>query len=230
MSSATDPYLEWNAAYVLGSLTPSERREYEQHLAGCQACSRAVTSMAGMAGILASVPADSAFALLENESAATAGRDAPAALLPKLLRAAQRHRLRTRITMGALVAACAAMVFALSWPLIDDEQPPEPKRIALTQTVPSPITADVALLPQSWGTQIEGTCRYAKPSTSDGVARSYAMYITTKNGTSTEIASWTVSPGAELPFTAMTRVPADQISSVDIRLVDKNLVLLQTTF
>ena len=30
--SAADRYSEWDAAYVLGALSPDERAEYEQHL------------------------------------------------------------------------------------------------------------------------------------------------------------------------------------------------------
>ena len=33
-----DPYREWDAAYVLGALSPRDRRAFEQHLATCPAC------------------------------------------------------------------------------------------------------------------------------------------------------------------------------------------------
>ncbi len=230
MSTATDPYLEWNAAYVLGSLPPSERREYEQHLAKCLNCTRSVSSLAGMAGILASVPSESAFALLESDSASSEQKDTPAGMLPKLLRAAIRQRRRTRIGVAVLVAAVAATVVAIPLLIVRDVPVSEPHRIALSQTIPSPITADVALIPESWGTRIDGVCRYARPADGKGVPFDYAIYITTRDGISTEIASWTASPGSELPFTAMTRVPAGEISSIDIRLVNNGLVLLKTTY
>ena len=53
VQSDPDRYLEWDGAYVLGALSSSERREYEQHLAGCAACQRAVSEFAGMPGLLA---------------------------------------------------------------------------------------------------------------------------------------------------------------------------------
>lgn len=233
MSAATDPYLEWNAAYVLGSLPPSERREYEQHVAECQTCARAVASLAGMAGILATVPSDSAFALLDDTAASPGPAEKPS-LLPKLLRAAQRQRRRARVRVAVLVTAVAVVVAAITLvlpSLITKEAPVSPpNRFAMTQTIPSPITADAALIRESWGTRIEGTCRYERPATGPGKPWDYAMYITTKDGASTEIASWTAEPGSEMSFTATTRVPVDQISSIDIRLVGKDLVLLQTTF
>ena len=33
-----DPYAEWDAAYVLGALSPAERLEFEGHLSGCGRC------------------------------------------------------------------------------------------------------------------------------------------------------------------------------------------------
>ena len=43
-----DPYREWDAAYVLGALSPRDRRAFEQHLATCAACREAVAELAGM--------------------------------------------------------------------------------------------------------------------------------------------------------------------------------------
>ena len=37
-----DRYAEWDSAYVLGALSPSDRRSYERHLAECDACRAAV--------------------------------------------------------------------------------------------------------------------------------------------------------------------------------------------
>jgi len=37
-----DRYVTWDAAYVLGSLTSNERREYEAHLETCERCRAAV--------------------------------------------------------------------------------------------------------------------------------------------------------------------------------------------
>ncbi|MCZ2263463.1 anti-sigma factor family protein, partial [Isoptericola sp. QY 916] len=62
MTAPTDPYREWDAAYVLGALSPADRRDYEEHLAGCDACRAAVAELAGLPGLLASVPAEHALA------------------------------------------------------------------------------------------------------------------------------------------------------------------------
>ena len=38
VGESSDPYEMWDAAYVLGSLSSSERRQYETHLSGCKRC------------------------------------------------------------------------------------------------------------------------------------------------------------------------------------------------
>ena len=45
-----------DAVYVLGSLSPAARAEYERHLPGCEECSRAVRELAGLPGLLSKVP------------------------------------------------------------------------------------------------------------------------------------------------------------------------------
>ncbi|MCO4254487.1 zf-HC2 domain-containing protein [Pseudarthrobacter cellobiosi] len=51
--NVTDKYRQWAPVYVLGSLIPSERREYELHLAGCSNCAAAVTEIAWLPDLLA---------------------------------------------------------------------------------------------------------------------------------------------------------------------------------
>ena len=40
-----DRYATWDAAYVLGALSSSDRREYEAHLEGCERCRAAVAEV-----------------------------------------------------------------------------------------------------------------------------------------------------------------------------------------
>jgi anti-sigma factor RsiW len=76
-----------DAAYVLGSLSPAERKEFESHLPGCETCSLAVRNLAGLPGLLGRLDAD-VFDGPEIEPV-------PETLLPRLGRAVRRqqHRL-----------------------------------------------------------------------------------------------------------------------------------------
>ena len=48
-----DRYLTWDAAYVLGSLSSAERREFETHLETCARCRAAVAELSGVPALLA---------------------------------------------------------------------------------------------------------------------------------------------------------------------------------
>jgi hypothetical protein len=54
--------------------------------------------------------------------------------------------------------------------------------------------------------------------------------VVSRHATTARVASWTALSGLELQFAVMTRFPVGQIGSIDIRLVEKDLVLLRTTF
>ena len=42
MSDDHARFAEWDAAYVIGALSPADRREFEAHLDSCERCMRAV--------------------------------------------------------------------------------------------------------------------------------------------------------------------------------------------
>src|SRR5674476_1672482 len=42
----TDEFTLYDAAYVLGALSPADRREFEDHLKGCAACASSPTELA----------------------------------------------------------------------------------------------------------------------------------------------------------------------------------------
>lgn len=230
--TADDRYREWDAAYVMGSLAPAERREFEQHLAGCPECSAAVSALAGLSGPLAAVPREQAFALLDEGGSQHDG--GTPSVLPALTARAERERRRAR-WRTALVAAAAAVVafgvaLGVSFGLRSDDSPAGPSGLVAMQPVEqSPITADAKLVGGPWGTRIEAVCRYASRPGGDSDPHAYAMYVTDVRGRETQVASWTAAPGSALELTAMTRVPKEQIAEVDIRYVGKREVVLLTT-
>uniref|UniRef100_UPI002453FC5B anti-sigma factor n=1 Tax=Nocardia brasiliensis TaxID=37326 RepID=UPI002453FC5B len=98
MTDLADDYTTWDAPYVLGSLTRTERQEYEAHLAGCPACQAAVAELSGLPGMLAMVDQDTALALLEPTEVLAAEpvpvETSPPVprLLPRLAEAAEGRR------------------------------------------------------------------------------------------------------------------------------------------
>jgi hypothetical protein len=51
-------YAQWDAAYVLGSLSEMDRREFDAHLGECRACRDAVTGLSGMPALLSLLDRD----------------------------------------------------------------------------------------------------------------------------------------------------------------------------
>src|ERR1700722_1641887 len=93
-------YAMWDAAYVLGSLSASDRREFELHMAGCPQCREAVADLSGVPALLSQLDREEVAAI--DESARTTGSlpDAPAMspeLLPTLLGKVAWRRRRTPV-------------------------------------------------------------------------------------------------------------------------------------
>lgn len=230
MTSPADPYREWDVAYVLGSLSPSDRRAYERHLDECPTCERAVTGLAGMPGILSVVPAERAVALLDPPAPE---QGVPSALLPGLIRAARSAQRRGRVRMAAALVAAAAAGALLAIVLRPEatRPPVSAPAIALTQTVPSPVSAKVSLTEEPWGTRIDITCDYAVPTGGRlSPTFAYALYVADDRGTSTAVATWTAGPGTSMRPIATTDVPLSAITRIQIRLVPKDTVLLEVHF
>ena len=155
-----DQYRDWDAAYVLGSLSPQERHEFELHLADCPDCSAAVAELAGIPGILAALPAAEAFPL-----ATPSGTALPGTVLPGFAAKVRRRRLRNTALAAALAVGSAAaatgitLAVASPTPSVQIQQAGFPLRFSAV--VASPITAVGTVRSVGWGTQLDWTCTYA---------------------------------------------------------------------
>ncbi|WHT22713.1 hypothetical protein N8J89_17100 [Crossiella sp. CA-258035] len=110
MTPPADPYREWDAAYLLGALSHTERRDYEGHLHACRPCARAVAGFAGLPGLLATVAREQAAELLDP-----AGPAPPEALHAGLVRAARKARWARFGTTAGVVTAVLAGALLATW-------------------------------------------------------------------------------------------------------------------
>jgi hypothetical protein len=232
----SDPYRDWDAAYVLGALSVDERREYELHLGQCSACREQVSELAAMPGLLASVPVSQVVA------DPRAVQSTPPSVLPKLVAAARRQRRRAHVVLagaiagGIVVAAGVAASLALALPggVSTQVQPSVTSSadavVTMKTVVPSPLTADIHLIGESWGTRIDSHCSYSGKAYSNysGASQAYAMYVTNRSGHESQVASWLAGPGTTVEPVATTSLKVEDIAAVDIRAVATGQVLLKS--
>ncbi|WP_020387843.1 anti-sigma factor family protein [Kribbella catacumbae] len=219
----SDPYREWDAAYLLGALSASDRRAYEEHLRTCPDCSAEVASLAGVPGTLAVLPEDRALATITAP---------PPNLLPGLARTVQHHRRRKRYRLAAVVAGVAATA-AVAGVVVSGtlgQEEPTSDTVVLAQTVASKLTADARLVDEPWGTTIEISCRYEELATPSERARGYELYVTDESGKATLLASWTAAPGTTVKPATTTKLHRNQIKGLDIRGAESGRVLLAVSF
>ena len=210
-----DPFASWDAAYVLGALSPEERAAFEEHLENCPSCSRAVQQMAGMPGLLSRADLD-------------ANDEPPAELLPTLLRTAGRERRRRLLITGGGWAAAAAASIALVLVLVLGRAavavtPAATPLETMSSVNGSPLTGQVGLVGVAWGTKIELKCTYPEGFSDN---EPYVLVVHGRAQTGTEqIGSWKLVPGHTATMNASTNVAVDDIASVEVRSANEQVLV-----
>ncbi|MGH3676739.1 MAG: anti-sigma factor family protein [Mycobacterium sp.] len=228
-----DPYVMWDAAYVLGSLSGNERREFEEHLNTCPRCREAVAELSGMPALLAQIDAGDVAAL--DDPAAEPPPMRPEALDSLLEKVEWRRRRTRRLSTIALAAAAAVLAVALVlaiWPGIrgqGGEEQAMGSQMTMSKVAETPINATVTLTGFGWGTRIDMVCTYGDYASRGDVAeQDLAMVVVGRNGTESEIATWMGLNGATALPSGNTAMQKDQIQSVQLVESDTRTVLLQT--
>ncbi|HUH68397.1 MAG TPA: zf-HC2 domain-containing protein, partial [Mycobacterium sp.] len=74
-------YAMWDAAYVLGSLSAADRREFETHMTDCPRCREAVAEVSGMPALLSQLDRSEVAAINQDDQTFRAP-EVPTAVLP----------------------------------------------------------------------------------------------------------------------------------------------------
>lgn len=235
MTGAEDSYTDWDAAYVLGSLSAQERREYERHLAGCRPCREAVTELAGMPAVLSELSAEQAVALAGHDGDGGASGQAQVVPITALAAAAGRRRRRRRIWQGAAAVALLAAGGAAGSVLGDrggESEAGEVTAITLDSVDGSNVTADVRLTPSTWGTRMEWSCSYPDSAGSGGSGSGpgqssvYELVLVGADGSRTVVATWTGDGDDHASgLLASSAVPMEDITRIELGVEDADLVL-----
>lgn len=241
MSPNLDKFQDWDAAYVLGALSPEDRLAYLAHLATCTACSAAVTELAGMPGLLRNVSAEEAKALMTvPDDRHLFDRQHQPGLLQKLATAANKRRRRLRAGALALAVVTATglvlgsmLIGASLTPSSNFAQAPitstpPGKALTISPVQPGNVTATLLVSSKPWGTRLDWTCDYPDEGASSG-ASSYSMVLIDTSGAETIIATWnaTQQPRATELATS-TSVATSKIRRIEIRASGTNTPLAET--
>jgi anti-sigma factor RsiW len=218
-------YATWDAAYVLGSLSPADRREYETHLSVCPLCNQAVSELSGMPALLSK---------LDGGTVAAMGADdlTPAPnLLPSLLSEVYRRRRGVRMvtwTSGAAAAVLLAVGLFVSVAWQHPTSPPPQASVSalpMAQIATNELASTVSISSQHWGTYIDLNCVCLAPVTAHH--DKLAMVVVSRDGAHTQLATWVADPGHTANPAGSISTPVEQIAAVQIVAADSGQVLLQ---
>jgi hypothetical protein len=228
-----DRYVTWDAAYVLGSLSSNERREYEAHLETCKRCRSAVADISGVPALLAMLDLEDVRAL-EDETPDTPPLRPE--VLDSVLDKVRWRRRRSRWLTSAAVGVAAALlavgvVIAIRPEIVGLENyTPQPTSQALEMTKVSttPINASISLTGFGWGTRIDMACTYGDWGQRDAPPQNLGMVVVGRDGSHTQVATWLGLSGATALPSATTPIQKDEIAAVQLVSPDSGKVLLET--
>jgi len=244
VNAIPDKFAQWDAAYVLGGLSPAERREFEEHLASCPPCQAAVSELAALPGLLAQIsPADAAMLSLADDSAGYAetselgaaqadviDQGPPPSLLPKMIKTVRTRRRRVVAAAAGIAAAVVLLIggIAVGTGLLS-LGPEEPHRVAFSPVAPSGITAIADVIPVQDGTQIKVECVYAEVNDPrpGGSHETYSIFVVDRSGAASEIKEWPATPNKQMRPSGTTPLQVSQIADLEIRQSDTNEILLR---
>jgi hypothetical protein len=213
-------------AYSMGLLEERDRREFEDHLAGCPACAAEVAELSPMAALLRGVE------LRGGEPAGAADGESAGAQVTELIRRRarqQRHRRRWQVAVGAaagivLIGGGIGVGIAAA---PQHGSAPE-QAVALTGQLHSAtdpgtgVAGTVGLVTKAWGTQVTlDLSKVRGPAECELVAVS-------RTGARRVVMGWLVAapgdgvPGhpAHLVIRGGTSIPRSDLARVDVDVVN----------
>jgi hypothetical protein len=227
-----DRYVTWDAAYVLGSLSSAERREYEAHMETCQRCRSAVAEISGIPALLAMLDLEDVQAL-EDETPDTPPLRPE--VLDSVLDKVRWRRRRSRWLMSAAVGVAAALlavglVVAIRPEVVGLENytPQETvQALEMTKVSTTPINASISLTGFGWGTRIDMACTYGDWGQRDAPPQNLGMVVVGRDGSHTQVATWLGLSGATALPSATTPIQKGEIAAVQLVSPDSGKVLLE---
>jgi hypothetical protein len=222
----------WDAAYVLGSLSSNERREYEAHLETCERCRSAVAELSGVPALLAMLDLEDVRALDEETQETPPLRpEVLDSILDKVRWRRRRSRWLTSAAVGVAAALLAVGLVIAIRPEILGLETSTPQETAqameMTKVSTTPINATISLSGFGWGTRIDMACTYGDWGQRDVPPQNLGMVVVGRDGSHTQVATWLGLSGATALPSANTPMQKDEIAAVQLVSSDNGEVLLE---
>jgi anti-sigma factor RsiW len=223
-------YAMWDAAYVLGSLSAADRREFEAHMADCPACREAVAELSGVPALLSQLSREEVAAINESGTTPSATPEMSPELLPSLLATVRWRRRRTRVATWAASTAAAVVLGIGVFVGVQGHSATPPQQVTasaqpMAQVGTNLLASTVSLSPEHWGTFINLRCVCLAPLNAHH--DTLAMVVVGRDGSRTRLATWVADPGHTATPAGSISTPVDQIAAVQVVSADNGEVLLQ---
>jgi len=227
-----DKYMTWDAAYVLGSLSSAERREYERHLETCDRCKAAVAELSGMPALLAMLDVDDVLALDKEHEPPPLRPEVLESVLDKVRWRRRRSRLLTSAAVGIAAALLAVgLVIAVQPGIVGlqgDTAQTAAQQLPMAEVTHTPFSATVALNDFSWGTRIDMACSYGQWGGGEAPPPSnLGMVVVGHDGSKSQIATWLGLSNATALPSGNTPLHVNDIAAVQLVATDTGKVLLE---
>jgi hypothetical protein len=229
------PHALDDGAYVLGALSPSERADYERHLAGCPACREAVAEIAVLPGLLGRLTDPDA--LVQSDSPPLPDR-MPALLLAASAERRRQRKVSRRRRVGAvLVAAGLAAVVGVGvagadagWfgggsgsgaGQVTARGTQIGVKLVAMQPVGGrvPITAEIGINGTKWGTEISMRCTYESGGDSSK-SWTFRLVAHGADGATEQVGSWRAAAGETVEVNGATRFTGRELVRLELTRYD----------
>lgn len=220
----------WDAAYVLGSLCATDRRDFEAHIAGCPQCRQAVAELSGIPAMLSQLDRTD-IAAINKADQPSAASEMPPELLPSLQAAVRSRRRRTRMMtwMGwaaaAVILTIGVLIGVHSSFLTSTPRQSTVSALPMDQVGTTLLSSTVSLSGEQWGTNI--ALKFVCMAPPDASHDTVALVVVGRDGSQTRLASWVAIPGHTATPTGSVSMPINQIAAVQVVLADNGHVMLQ---
>jgi hypothetical protein len=204
----TNDIAEWDAAYVLGALSPADRDIYEAYLATDLAHSASLRELDQLLGLLDALSPEEAVALIEMPS--------PATVTTRRRRLSRRTLVAASVGAAAAIALTAGIAGETAIPVVPRSETEAVALTAMQSTEKAGIRAALAVTEKKWGTRLDWTCEYTNDSAKK--APSYDIVVTTDEGAESAVGTWRPANDRATGLAASTAIPTRKIRTVDIRV------------